>query len=382
MKIKDNALKQILAEVEGEIATLLKSEKDKLAKAAEESAGGESSPAESAPAESGGGDASAGGPPAPSAPPAGASPSAPPAGPEMGAAPAAPADPAAAGGGMDAGAPPSLEELSAEYAKLPPEELKMHYLAAKTALFQVMGAADGGAGAAAGGPPGAAPSPSPAGAPPAGGPPGASPSAGPAGDVPPAPPAMKGEMPWGSKKEGDDSRASDSDPTPSGTGQTKPIVNSVTKGDMPYASKIPGNDEAGSDSDSKPSGTGMTKPVVTESLGKLAGSKTEKSESELALDELRKGQEQIAKVLEAMLVPERKAWTGTEIQYIKKSEMPSVHSKPLKKSIEEFTVADVNAKLNEVTRNPKLKKSDRERINMFYANQLDLDGIKDLLIEG
>lgn len=358
MKIKDAELKSILAEVEGEIASLIKSEKAKLAKnASEQSPGGESSPAESSPAgESAGGPPAEGsesaGAPAMSAAPApspSAAPAAAPAAPE-----AAPADPAAAG--MDAGAPPSLEELAAEYSKLPPEELKMHYLAAKTALFQTMGSADAGAGMdpAAG----AAPSPAPA-----------LPSASPAGDVPPAPPAMKGEMPYGSKTVGNDESASDSDPKPSGTGDTKSIV---TKGSMPYGSKKPGDDSKASDSNPKPTGTGQTKPVITE-----------KSELESELESLRKGQSEITKVLEALIgTPERKAFTGTEIQYIKKSEIESKPvSKKLRKSVEEMTTTDVNARLNEITRSPSLKKSDRERINKFYANMLDLNEIKDLLTD-
>jgi len=189
------------------------------------------------------------------------------------------------------------------------------------------------------------------------------------GDVPPAPPAMKGEMPYGSKKVGNDESASDSDPKPSGTGQAKPII--TKKGSMPYGSKTEGNDESASDSDPKPSGTGQTKPLITQ-----------KSELETELDALRKGQSEITKVLEALIgTPERKAFTGTEIQYIKKSEIATPAPKKLRKSIEEMTTVDVNARLNEVTRNPSLKKSDRERINKFYANMIDLNEIKDLLTD-
>lgn len=54
-------------------------------------------------------------------------------------------------------APPTLEELTAAYGMLPPEELKMHYLAAKTALFETMG------GAPEGSPPGGPEGPPPEG---------------------------------------------------------------------------------------------------------------------------------------------------------------------------------------------------------------------------
>jgi hypothetical protein len=67
-----------------------------------------------------------------------------------------PADPAMGGAdGEAAGAPPSMEQLTQEYAQLDPEELKMHLMAAQAAFEQVSGAAGAGAPPAAG-PPGAA----------------------------------------------------------------------------------------------------------------------------------------------------------------------------------------------------------------------------------
>lgn len=75
-------------------------------------------------------------------------------------------DAGAAPGQEQAIAPaPTVEALQAEYSKLDPEALKMHYLAAKSALMAVMGAEQG-----AGAPPGAeasAPAAPPAAAPPA-----------------------------------------------------------------------------------------------------------------------------------------------------------------------------------------------------------------------
>ncbi len=169
----DAALNQCAAE----LSDLLKSDQA-LAKSATDDAPAEESEGSEGPAspppsdESAGGD-DAGAPPEASAP---AEASAPPAGapPEA----SAPADPAAAPGQEQAIQPaPTPEALQAEYAKLDPESLKMHYLAAKSALMAVMGAEQ-----SAGAPPEAS-------APPAGAPPAAA--------APPAPgaaPMAMGEM--------------------------------------------------------------------------------------------------------------------------------------------------------------------------------------------
>ena len=169
IKISDDELEAILAEVENDLTQVLKSESENLAKAVgdeNDPDAGAPPPAGDAPAPGGEASPEASAPPdaAPSAPPEdSASPAAPPA--EEG---SAPADPAAEQGPMD------VEGLKAEYSQLPPEELKMHYLAAKAAMFEVM---QGAGGAAPG-----APAPAPgAGAPP---PP-----------DPAAPPAMKSEVP-------------------------------------------------------------------------------------------------------------------------------------------------------------------------------------------
>lgn len=141
-------LDRVLAQVTDDVAELLKSEADegvKLSKADE----GEETPAEKKP------EGSSTEPPAPEASPE-ASADAPPAGDESAPAPEASAegspegDPAA-----DAGLTP--EALQAEYAKLPPEELKMHFLAAKAALMAVMGSDDGQAPPEASAPPAAPP---------------------------------------------------------------------------------------------------------------------------------------------------------------------------------------------------------------------------------
>lgn len=191
MKLKDSELKNILAEVEAEIGALLKSEGDALLKAApppgeETEAPAPADEGSSAPAGDEGSDPSAGGPPpeasapgpdAGSAPP-GAEGSAPP-GAEGSAPPGEPPmdpamDPAAQG-------PVDPAMLQAEYSKLPPEELKSHYMAAKAALFALMGAGDG-----------AAPAGPEASAPPMAPPEASAPPMAPPG-VPP--PAMKAEIP-------------------------------------------------------------------------------------------------------------------------------------------------------------------------------------------
>ncbi len=178
--MNDTELKKLMEEVRSELAVVLDSEMQKLSKAHP----GEETEAESAPDKSStdSGDGKGAPPPAvDSAPPTDSAPPAPAADASAPPAPdaSAPVDPAADAGPMDPAA------LQAEYAALPIEELKMHCLAAKAALFAAMGASDPAmaAPADAGAPPAAAPSAPPM-APPA---PAASPT--------PPPPAMKSEMP-------------------------------------------------------------------------------------------------------------------------------------------------------------------------------------------
>lgn len=180
MKITETQIKNLLTELENEVDDLVKSEKKTLKKAEgdEEGEGApEMAPEGSAPAPEGSAPAGEGAPDM--APPdegAGMAPEAEGApAPEMGM-----EDPAAAG-------PVDPEALKAEYSKLAPEELKAHYMAAKAALFEAMGAAGGA-------PEGAAPAGPPAmgGAPEMGAPP-----AGPPAGMPPegSAPAMKAEIP-------------------------------------------------------------------------------------------------------------------------------------------------------------------------------------------
>lgn len=183
--LKDSDLKQLLADVATEVEGLVKAEAATLAKAHP----GEDTSAEVSEDESATDPQDSGPPPAEasSAPPGGDAPpmddgasAAPPAGDDGSAPPAGP-DAAAAGGDPAADQSMDPEALKAEYAQMPPEMLKAHYLAAKEALFATMGAP--GADATGAAPP-ADPMAS-AGAPPA--PPAAAPPA------PDAPPALKAE---------------------------------------------------------------------------------------------------------------------------------------------------------------------------------------------
>ena len=186
--LSKNQFDSLIEEIKGEIDTLLKTEEEKLAKTTP----GQESPSE----DDSNADVSATAPAAPSGPAgdtsgtpgadgAEASSLAPPA-PE-GLAPEGTPDASAGDPGMDTGMDHGA--LVAEYSKLPPEELKMHMLAAKEALMNVMGGDVGSEEPAAP----AAPAPmAPPAAPPG---PEASMSAS-------APPTLKGEMKADAKANG------------------------------------------------------------------------------------------------------------------------------------------------------------------------------------
>lgn len=178
-QIPDKTLQAALAEVEAELAEMAKAEKESALKKAREESAGSGSPAGS-PSASGSpsAEASAGGEAPPSAPGGEAPPADPNAPPADASAPTAdpsapPADPNAAPGAM-----PTLEQIVAEYSKLPPEELKLYYLGIKTALAQASGMGGSPTPMA----PGAAPSAAPS-----------APSAAPGPSAPPMPPMGKSE---------------------------------------------------------------------------------------------------------------------------------------------------------------------------------------------
>lgn len=294
LKVSDAELKGILHELETDLSKYLKdTQSAKLSKAREEDgspspglSGSPSADPSASVAPSAGEGAAA-----PDASPMGASPEGAP--PSEGGSEMPPEEAAEGEMPPEEGAPaegdPAAEQgidpqaLEAEYAQLPIEELKAHYLAAKSALFQMMGQGQQGAGAP---PPAAGPS---AGAPPMAPP--AGPSAG-------APPAFKAEMP--------------------------------------------------SDGNGKIEGFG-------------------KSEA----DDLRAQLATMAKVVNLLAgQPVQKAVTG--LTYMGKSE-------PVEDTKVVLSQQEVTAKLNVLTRDPSLKKSDRERITGYYEGTVNVSAIADLL---
>jgi hypothetical protein len=169
--MNDEELRALMSEVQAELDTALKSEKERLAKAHPgEEDSSEVPPDESATASGSDGppEASASSPPAEGSAPPDASASPPP-GPD-GASPDGGGDPMADAGVADP------ESIKAELASMPMEHVKALYIAAKEVLFAQMGAAD----PAAASPPPAAPM--------------LDASAPPTAASPSAPPAFKAEM--------------------------------------------------------------------------------------------------------------------------------------------------------------------------------------------
>lgn len=214
-----------------------------------------------------------------------------------------------AGGDLEA-------KLEAAYASMDPEELMMHYKAAKAAVFQLM---QGGEASAAAG----------MGAGPAEG----SPAMGP-----------EGSAPGMGTPEGSPGPGMGTGPGPG------PEDRMMAMG----KSQIPAHKGNG----------GQMK----------AGARMAKSEAELALDALVKSQnekiETLSKALELLLgQPQRKAVTG--VDFFSKSETKP-EARPLTKS-------EVTAKLTQVARNPKLTKADRDAINGYVAGSLDFSAIEHLI---
>lgn len=315
IRLTDPELESILAEVERDLAVVLKSEQDKLQKAQEDGDGDDKGSAP--PSDGGSDDASASAPPSDdsgSAPPEASSPDASAGGPPPADAASASADPAAADGSAG---PMDMDSLKAEYASLPPEELKMHYLACKQALLEVM---QQGAGAGASpdpsAPPGASPSPD-AGSPPPGPPAGA---ASPSPSAPPGPPAAP------------------MSPSPS-PDQPPPAM----KGEMKAS---PAN--------------GGGKP-------KMAKSEDEK---DAKIADLEQQVTLLAKAVDlALATPQRKAVTS--VGFLAKTE-----DKPADKQLSRD---DIKARLSEVAKRPNLAKSDRDLINKFCVGTADASAIAHLL---
>lgn len=325
INISENEYQKVLADIEADLESVLKSESDALSKAfppgdddaagsPEASAGGES--ADAAPAESSdappaegseSAPADAGAPPDASASPEGAPPA---------------ADPAAGG----------EEDLESKLMNLPEEQLRHLYMAAKQALFARM-SQQGAPGA--GGPPGAPPAPgldpaagappdasaAPAGAPPGiGAPPPAAPPAADPSQIPP--PAMKSDAGLGLMK-------------PKSTGEMS--SNKANGGPGPGAVK----------------------------LGK--------SEENEEMAEMKTKLELMAKAV-TMLIgqPMRKAITGiSQLNHLPKNDGSN------EKVEVKLSKAQITDKLKSLDQ-AKLTKSDRTAINTYY-NKFEVGGIAHLL---
>lgn len=343
-KTKDNELQTILQEVQADLDTVLAGEREKLAKASPgEVTSPEVPPDTSATASKDGGSPEGS---APEGSPAGdSSPEGTPSGEETpgektageGSPDGAPADgaspdgdPAAGGGDGDFVTDP--QALQAEYAKLPPEVLKAHYLACKAAMWAVTGG-DDGAGAApdAGTPPAPAPDAA-AGAP--------APGADAAAVPPPAPPAPA-----------PDAGASAGAPPPA-----PPVATSPSPDQPPPALKSEVNANA------KANG----------------GQITTKSERELELEAQLAKTEQLTQAVVALTTrlaqtPRRKAVTS--LSELNKTE-PAQGSK-----VDPSTLSrkEIVARLSEKACDVNLKKSDRELINRYCVGSIDVSRIAHLL---
>lgn len=259
-------------------------------------AGPSSDPANAAPEGAGDAGPPAGGPPPDAAPGAGA-----------------PGDPAAAGG--EQGVDP--QALKAEYAKLDPQSLEMHYLAAKEALYEKMQQSGAAAGPGAANPAGA-PSPSPM------------PSAGPS--APPAGPGAGGPPPGG-----------------------------------PSAGPAGGPPPGG-----PPGGPGGPPPEALKSE-KDAGAKLAKFEADL--EKLKGENGLLHKAVEMLSAPLRKSLTGTSF-----AAKPGTGTS-LKKSVSELTKAEVDAIIKAKAMDASLSKKDRELMVDYRLGSGDLKSIAHLLTD-
>ena len=323
MKLSKAQLNKVLDQVTSDVAELLKSEEEAI-EALSKADPGEETPAEETPS----GSSAEGSDEASASAPEGGAPStgddtaggdAPPPGPDAsmdgGGDPAAGGDPAG-GGDM------SPEALQAEYAKLPPEELKMHFLACKAALMAVMGGA--GDGAAPGGPEASAPP-----APPA-----------PEASAPPAPP-------MGKKEFGGD-----------GSGKMK-------AGKMAKSEDILSLEQRLAKMEARSS-------AEVEEMKKALASKDETiANLEKKMVEVVSG---FKKIIDKTAV--RKSVSG--VTYAAKAGAPApgtVDLSTLKKS-------DVVKKLNEVTASPTLSKSDRDLINSYVTGNVGIEAVAKFLTVG
>lgn len=321
MKLSKAQLSKLLDEVTSDVAELLKSEPDAEGSALSKADPGEETPAEETPAGSsaeGSDDEASASAPEGGAPTTGddsAGGDAPPAGPEASAAPTDGGDPAAGG---DA----SPEALQAEYAKLPPEELKMHFLACKAALMAVMG---GGAGDGA-------------------------PPAGPEASAPPAPPAPAASAPpappMGKKEFGGD-----------GSGKVKAGKMAKSEDFMALEQRLAKMEEKGAE---------------VEDLKKAVAAKDETiANLEKKMVEVVTG---FKKIIDKTAV--RKSISG--VTYAAKAGAPA----PGTVDLSALRKSDVVKKLTEVTASPTLSKADRDLINSYVAGSVGVEAVAKFLTVG
>jgi hypothetical protein len=318
--INKEVLDQLLVEVTGEIAEYLRKDEADLRKAAgdDDDASGaddsEGSSGPSDPVDSGAPEASA----APAGPPEGAAPEGspdqgPPMDDGMGQDPMAGQDP-----GQQAIEPaPSVEGLQAEYMKLDPEALKMHYLACKEALMAQMGA--GPEASAPMAPPGAAPGPE------------ASATAGPPPPPEASAPAFKGELSAGKQ--------------------------------------LSTSEEANGGAVSKGASLGKSqKDFEIEAL------KQQLAKNE---NDLKKQEEELLKLAMRLTAPLRKSYRSlSELQYVDKE-----GSTEKKSPVEGLSKNEIVTKLRVKARDEQLNKSDRDLINQYTCGVVDVSKIEHLLVK-
>ncbi len=257
----------------------------------------------------------------------------------------APPTPPAMGGSADGASPPAdagapggevtVEQIKTEADQMDVEELKKYFLAFKAALMEKMGGA--------GEPPGS-PDPSAAGAPPpaAGGPP-------PAAASPPPSPAA--------------SPSPDETVPPMGKGEFDDKSGKVTEGSMSKSEKDEIFARLGkAEQDAKAAKT------ENDRLQKALADKETEFDAKVA--QVAKGIEGLAK--KAGL--RKSVATAAAAAIVPKpgSEAPLAKTET---DVSRMSRADIVGKLNEVTRNPKLTKSDRSDINQFVAGNAPVEKV-------
>jgi hypothetical protein len=306
-KINQEVLDQLLVDVTSEISDYLRKDEAELRKAAtpdEESEGSSGPTSPEASSDEGS---------APAAAPEASEPGAP--APDA----SAPAPEASAPAGAmapDAAAiepAPSVEGLQAEYMKLDPEALKMHYMACKQALMTQMGAA-----------------------------PEATPPMAPEASAPPAPPPMSPEA-------------------------SAPAMKAEA---VPSAKEMPHSEEANGGEIEKGKALGKSEAVaeIQTLKAQLAKSEADRAKTE----------EMILDLTMKLTAPLRKSIKGiSEIDFISKE---GGDDKNKKSPAAGLSKQEVVAKLREKARNESLKKSDRELINQYTFDLVDVSKIEHLLV--